>query len=138
MRQADLTARDPDLYTRTGLIAMAARNAAVKAAPQRWQDERALAVDVAVTFEARVMDAVVADMGGRGVGGGGALQPLLVVNLDVPDTPGDAAAAAPLALSLCRALEAAPEGEWEDELDSICDAFEAETGRPLLYTVCYH
>ena len=34
MRQADLTARDPDLYTRTGLIAMAARNAAVKAAPQ--------------------------------------------------------------------------------------------------------
>ena len=49
MRQADLTARDPDLYTRTGLIAMAARNAAVKAAPQRWQDERALAVAVAVT-----------------------------------------------------------------------------------------
>jgi len=135
--QSDLTARDPDLYARTGLIAMAARNAAVKPAPQRWQDEAALGLDVAVTFEARVMEAVVADMGGRGAGGG-AHRPLLVVNLDVSDTPADAAAAAPLALSLCRALEAAPGGEWEDEVDTICDAFEAETGRPLLYTICYY
>jgi hypothetical protein len=118
---------------------MARRNAGVKPAPQRWQDAPDLSADVAVTFEARVMDAVVADMGSRGSArGGGATRPLLVVNLDVPDTAGDAAAAAPLALSLCRSLEAAPDGEWEDELDAICDRFEAETGRPLLYTICYH
>ena len=79
---------------------MAARNAAVKPAPQRWQEERDLKVDVAVTFEGRVMEAVVSDMSSRGSAGGGGgggagTRPLLVLNLEVPDTPADAATAAP-------------------------------------------
>lgn len=51
-----------------------------------------------VTFEARVMEAVVEDMGGRPCE---ALSPLLVVNLDVKDSHEEAAAAAPAALKLC-------------------------------------
>lgn len=34
----DLTAKDTELYTRTGLLAMARRNLDIKRAPERWQN----------------------------------------------------------------------------------------------------
>ncbi len=36
----DLKAKNTQLYTRTGLIKMLQRNAAIKPAPERWQDNR--------------------------------------------------------------------------------------------------
>lgn len=36
----DLLAKDESLYTRNGLLQMLRRNAAIKPAPQRWQNHR--------------------------------------------------------------------------------------------------
>ncbi|KAG2495869.1 hypothetical protein HYH03_006107 [Edaphochlamys debaryana] len=111
---------------------MLRRNMDVKLAPERYQENRDQ-FDVVVTFEERVMEQVVEDMAQRQQV---TLEPVLVVNLDVKDSHEEAANAAPQALKLCQMLEQG--GEWEDCVDGVVAAFQAETNRRLTYTVCYY
>lgn len=128
----DLKSKDAELYTRNGLLRMLERNIATKRAPERWQDCREV-FDVAFTFETRVMETLCDDMANRV---SKTSRPLLVINMDVRDNHEESAVAAPLALKLCRMIEAAE--EWEDEIDDIITKFEAETGRKVVYTILYY
>ncbi len=69
--------------------------------------------------------------------GGAGLRPSLVLNLDVKDNASEAAAAAPLALALCRVLSAAGD-EWESHLEAILSEFEAAHARRPLYAICFY
>lgn len=79
-------------YTRLGIFSMLERNVKIKRAPESWQDAAVDDIDVFVTFEERVMDALVDDMAKRSAA---RMKPALVVNLEVPDNNREALAAAP-------------------------------------------
>ncbi|KAK9845341.1 hypothetical protein WJX81_003860 [Elliptochloris bilobata] len=128
----DLCRKDEDLYTRNRLLQMLRRNAAVKKAPQRWQDCREQ-FDVAVTFEERILEQLLEDMQKRGHS---SMRPLLVINIDVKDNHEEAAKVAPQTLRLCQMLEA--HEEWEEEVDDIVAQFEAEYGRRPVYSICFY
>jgi RNA polymerase II subunit A C-terminal domain phosphatase SSU72 len=71
------------------------------------------------------------------VRGGNSFRPLLVLNLDVRDNATEAGVAAPLALGLCKDLQAAGDA-WEAALEGILSAFETKYNRRPLYAVCYY
>ncbi|XP_024520465.1 RNA polymerase II subunit A C-terminal domain phosphatase ssu72 isoform X1 [Selaginella moellendorffii] len=99
----DLKNKDPDLYKRNGLLPMLKRNASVKDAPQRWQDNAGDgAFDVVLTFEERVFDLVNEDLQNREQT---LFKTVLVVNLDVKDNHEEAAVGAKLALDLCKKVK---------------------------------
>eukprot|EP00899_Mesostigma_viride_P008668 jgi/Mesvir1/17802/Mv12906-RA.1 len=130
----DLKKKDPDLYTRNGILPMLARNAAVKRAPQRWQDSGADGFfDVVFAFEERVFELVVDNLAGRRPSGHRAS---LVLNLDVRDKQDEAAVAAQLCLQICQRLQGVAE-DWEEHVDDIATEFEREAGRRLLYMVAF-
>ncbi|KAF8056476.1 SSU72 [Scenedesmus sp. PABB004] len=128
----DLAARDEALYVRNGLLAMLRRNAAVKAAPEKWQLNRDV-FDAVVCFEEKVMQQVVDDLTSRPQS---LMKPVLVVNIDVKDNHEEAAKVAPQTLQLCRMLEAAE--SWEGAIDDVLTAFEREHARRATYTICYY
>lgn len=137
---ADLRSKDERYYTSNGLIPMMERNAAVKAAPQRFQARppEAPPLDVVVCFESKVADIVVADLRRREAVGNGASHPCLVINLEVRDSTAEAASAAPAALLLCRLLDEA--GDWTRKaaVEGVLERFVAATGRRRpTYTVCF-
>lgn len=128
----DLITKDKALYERNGLTTMMERNMKVKPAPQRWQDwEGGEPFDVVVTFEKRVMDAVVNHLHSKE----DAMHPTLVINLEVRDSVTDAAAAAPMALQLCKMIEEVE--DWEDEIEEIKKRFEEQSTLQMSYTVCF-
>lgn len=90
----DLLRKDPELYKQNGLFKMLERNIKVKLSPERWQDSVTPKIDVAITFEERVMDILVDDMAGRTTE---LMRPLLVINLDVKDNHEESVLAAPQA-----------------------------------------
>ena len=79
-------------------------------------------------------DSLATDLQSRG---GVKQTPVLVLNLEVKDNAAEAAAAAPLALSLCRALEAAGD-DWADAMERILSEFETAHARRPLYTICFY
>jgi RNA polymerase II subunit A C-terminal domain phosphatase SSU72 len=79
-------------YERLGLYSMLERNMKVKEKPEKWQVSADEDVDVVITFEERVMDLLLDDMGSRALH---SMRPVLVVNLEVPDNNREALAAAP-------------------------------------------
>eukprot|EP00897_Mesotaenium_endlicherianum_P009011 jgi/Mesen1/8138/ME000437S07231 len=130
----ELRRKDPDLYKRNGLLQMLRRNMGVKDAPQRWQNNAGDGpFDVVLTFEERVFDIVNEDLSTRGQK---QLRPVLVINLEVKDNHEEAAAAAGLAVSLCRMLES--HDSWEDKIDEILHKFEEEHKRRLLYNIHFY
>lgn len=125
----DLQAKNAKLYSENGLLDLMKRNVGVKRGPQRWQDRPPdmPPFDCVVTFERKVWEIVVADMRKREAENGGC-HPCVVINLEVKDSPAEAATAAHAALQMCRWIDEAE--DWEAEIDSILDRFAEETGRP--------
>uniref|UniRef100_J3N6B8 RNA polymerase II subunit A C-terminal domain phosphatase SSU72 n=1 Tax=Oryza brachyantha TaxID=4533 RepID=J3N6B8_ORYBR len=100
----DLRRKDPDLYKRNGLLPMLKRNSAVKATPQRWQDNAGDGpFDVVLTFEEKVFDSVLEDLNSREQR---LINTVLIINMDVKDNHEEAGVGAKLALNLCLYLEA--------------------------------
>ena len=120
----ELSAEDWHFFTRSGVLAMLERDAAVKLFPQKWQNEKTAhiaSLDVILCFEDRVFDAVVEgstlimatviqifndyeqpsfciDIQTRGARD---FKPVHVICLSVRDSPEDAVLGANLALNLC-------------------------------------
>ena len=86
-------AQEQPHYERLGLISMLERNLRVKTAPEKWQSAAADDVDVVITFEETIMDALLEDM--LTARSASMLHPVLVVNLEVTDNNKEALKAAP-------------------------------------------
>jgi len=86
-----------------------------------------------MTFEQWLMDVLLDNMASRAPATN---RPLLVINIDVKDSPTEAKKAGQEALQLCQALEAAGD-EWLDKLESIMDAFYQRTHRRPVYNLVF-
>lgn len=121
---ADLRAKNEKRYTETGMIPMITRDAGVKRAPERFQDEREK-FDLVLTYENRVYNVVVKDIESRPQGA--AVRPVHVVNLDTTDSHEGAAGGARLTLDLFERIYARGD-EWEDGLTEALDGFAEANG----------
>lgn len=134
------TAEDDHFFTQNKVLHLCRRGAAVKRAPQRWQDMSSKFVsqhDVVIAFEERIYDAVVEDLQIREPTENFA--PLHIICLDTKDNPHEAAVQGQVALDLCWRLEAAE--DLVTEAPEILDKFEQErmahTPIKVLYQLCY-
>jgi len=134
------TRDDEDFFTRNKVLNLCRRGAAVKRAPQRWQDMPSDFIsqhDIVIAFEERIYDAVVEDLQIREPTEHFA--PIHVICLDTKDNPHEAQLQGQVALDLCWRLEAAQ--DLLTEAPEILDTFEKEkmTHTPIkvLYQLCY-
>lgn len=135
--QQDLTTKNREYYTNSGLLSLLDRNKQIKPAPERFQDRPPVAAggpafDVIVTCEERCFDIVGEDLLSRGVVEG---KPVWVVNFDIKDTPEDAAVGARLIVQAVSQLE---EAQGEDGIAKVLDELQSTVNRaniPIMYTV---
>eukprot|EP00536_Pseudo-nitzschia_multiseries_P010877 jgi/Psemu1/319948/estExt_fgenesh1_pm.C_3480015 len=134
------TREDEEFFTRNTVLHLCRRGAAVKRAPQRWQDMPSDLIsqhDVVIAFEERIYDAVVEDLQIREPTENFA--PIHVICLDTKDNPEEAQLQGKVALDLCWRLEAAE--DLVTDAPEILDEFEREkmTHTPIkvLYQLCY-
>jgi len=140
------TKEDEAFFTHNGVLQLCRRGAAVKAAPQRWQDTPSSAVtkhDVVIAFEERIFDAVVEDLQTREPTED--FEPIQVVCLDTKDNPAEAKIQGRIALELCWLLEKTAKENGKDslvvEIPEILDGFQKErmkhTPIKVLHQLCY-
>ena len=139
-RNMTSTPEDMAYFQRNGVLQLCRRGAAVKRAPQRWQDVPSSEVskhNVVIAFEERIFDAVVEDLQMREPTE--EFRPIHVICLDTKDNPHEAARQGTVALRLCWRLEQSH--DLESEAADIMDEFEkeraAETQIKVLYQMCY-
>lgn len=130
---------DQAFFTHNGVLQLCRRGAAVKLAPQRWQDTSNTDIanhDVVIAFEERIFDAVVDDLGTREPD---QLVPLLIICLDTKDNPHEARLQGRIALDLCWTLEHCDDlqGEHSEILDQFQEERMTHTPIKLLYQLCY-
>jgi RNA polymerase II subunit A C-terminal domain phosphatase SSU72 len=129
---------DAAYFQRNGVAQLCQRGAAVKMAPQRWQDLTQIQHDVVIAFEERIFDAVMEDLQVREPTHN--FQAIHVVCLDTKDNPHEAAVQGQVALDLCWRLEQAA-NELDANAAEIITAFEDErahvTDVKILYQVVY-
>ena len=138
--QMSLTQDDYAFFQRTGILSLCQRGAAVKRAPQRWQDtptEDIVLHDVVICFEERIYDAVVQDVQMREPTND--LNPILILCLDTKDNPREAERQGRVALQLCWQLEhcADIETDGPEILEAFSKERESETSVKVLYQICY-
>eukprot|EP01117_Protostelium_nocturnum_P019389 TRINITY_DN8398_c1_g1_i2.p1 TRINITY_DN8398_c1_g1~~TRINITY_DN8398_c1_g1_i2.p1 ORF type:complete len:189 (-),score=60.01 TRINITY_DN8398_c1_g1_i2:78-644(-) len=108
----ELKTQNVDLYKSNGVLKMLERNAKVKDAPERWQDEKKQHFDVIITFEDRVFDAVCEDLRTREKEG---FQMVHVFNINTKDNHEEATVGANQAYQLITMLSNTK--EWRERLD---------------------
>lgn len=135
------TPEDEAFFVRNGVLQLCRRGAAVKRAPQRWQDEPSELIakhDVVIAFEERIFDAVVEDLQIREPTENFA--PIHVICLDTKDNPHEAQVQGQVALDLCWRLEQAGD-DLVTQAAEIVDQFQNErmthTQIKVLYQLCY-
>ncbi|KAL9650503.1 hypothetical protein ABK040_004722 [Willaertia magna] len=96
----DLKQQDEEFYTRNGLLKMLQRNAQIKRAPERWQ-ENTKHFDIVITFEDRVFDAVIESLVSNNLMYD---RPTHVININVKDNHEEADRNAKLIADLVRQL----------------------------------
>ena len=135
------TPEDEAFFSRNGVLQLCRRGAAVKKAPQRWQDQTTEFIsqhDVVIAFEERIFDAVIEDLQIREPTENFA--PIHVICLDTKDNPHEAQIQGMVALELCWKLEQAGD-DLVTNAAEILDQFQNErmTHTPIkvLYQLCY-
>jgi len=130
----DLVRKDPDLYTRNGLLMLIDRNRRIKRAPQRFQESQEI-YDVLVTCEDRCFDMVCEELARRG---GRLGKRVHVINFDITDNPEDATIGARAILQLCQRLEEVGQAELDDHIEEIINEFQSHSDHPMYYSVLYY
>ena len=134
------TPEDVAYFVKNGVLQLCQRGAAVKRAPQRWQDmpsEFIAKHDVVIAFEERIFDAVIEDLQLRQPTED--FRPIHVICLDTKDNPHGAARQGIVALRLCWMLEHAEDLDMEaaEIIDQFQRERDSETSIKILYQVCY-
>ncbi len=129
-----LKSADEGAYSRNGVLQMLSRNARVKVAPERWQDERSREFDIVITYEERVFDAVVEDLEERGSKD---FANVHLLGLDVRDNHTEAETGAQQTVQLLQMLLDAGD-EWEDQLDTILESFTRKTDRAVCHNIAFY
>lgn len=134
------TPEDAAYFTRNGVLHLCQRGAAVKKAPQRWQDtptEDIQRHDVVIAFEERIFDAVIEDLQLREPTED--FKPILVICLDTKDNPHEAAVQGQVCLDLCWRLEKCQ--DLQTEAIEVLEDFQEERAKvtpiKVLYQICY-
>lgn len=134
------TPEDEAFFIRNGVLQLCRRGAAVKKAPQRWQDQTSEFVsihDVVIAFEERIFDAVIEDLQIREPTENFA--PIHVICLDTKDNPHEAQLQGRVALELCWRLEAADDliAQAAEIVDQFQNDRMTHTPIKVLYQLCY-
>ncbi|CAM9909425.1 unnamed protein product [Scytosiphon promiscuus] len=130
-----LKGKDEKFFLQNNLLPLVARNATIKAAPERFQEIEGTDMagfDVVLCFESRVFYLVVEDLQSRDPE---TFKPLHVVNMSIKDSFEESAAAADNVLELCRTLDGL--FRLEDEAADVLEAFTRKTKRTVLHQVCH-
>ncbi|KAL7559098.1 hypothetical protein ACA910_017511 [Epithemia clementina (nom. ined.)] len=135
-----VTPEDAAYFTRNGVMQLCQRGAAVKKAPQRWQDVASEDIskhNVVIAFEERIFDAVVEDLQLRQPTED--FKPIHVICLDTKDNPHEAARQGLVAVRLCWMLEHADDLDLEaaEIVEQFQQERDSETNVKILYQVCY-
>ena len=132
---------DAAFFARNGILQLCQRGAAVKKAPQRWQDlttDEVVQHHVVICFEERIYDAVLEDVQLREPTEN--FSPILIVCLDTKDNPHEAAVQGRVCLDLCWKLEQRCE-DLQVQGAEILDEFQMERSQvtpiQVLYQICY-
>jgi RNA polymerase II subunit A C-terminal domain phosphatase SSU72 len=138
---SSLYADDAEFFRRNGVLSLCERGAAVKRAPQRWQDlttEEILAHQVVICFEERIYDAVLEDLQRRDPTEN--FSTILVICLDTKDNPHEAAVQGQVCLDLCWKLENQC-FDLQVQGPEILEEFQEERSKvtpvQVLYQLCY-
>mmetsp|Transcript_29921 Transcript_29921/g.72839 ORF Transcript_29921/g.72839 Transcript_29921/m.72839 type:complete len:275 (+) Transcript_29921:877-1701(+) len=134
---ADLSSKDAALYARIGLLDMTARNASVKRAPERFQDEHAQQFDIVICYEPRVFDAVVEDLSSRP---SRTYRSVHVIGLPVKDNRKEAERGADDTVALLARIGNAPDEDWENDMErALADMRRQLFGhKQILYSVHFY
>jgi RNA polymerase II subunit A C-terminal domain phosphatase SSU72 len=139
------TKGDIEFFTENGVLQLCRRGAAVKTAPQRWQDTPSSVItkhDVVIAFEERIFDAVMEDLQIREATEN--FEPIHVICLDTKDNPTQAKIQGKTALELCWVLEKTIQSvgreEFENQVPIILDEWETKRNKTpikILHTCVY-
>jgi len=109
---------DDDSYTKNGLLKMLTRNAQIKKAPEKWQ-ENLKHFDVVITFEDRVFEAVIESMVSNNIVFD---RPTHVININVKDNHEEAERNAKLIADFSKKLN--DSNDWENDISGLIQDFE--------------
>jgi RNA polymerase II subunit A C-terminal domain phosphatase SSU72 len=129
----ELRSKDEVLYEQLGLIKMLERNVSVKTAPEKFQVERSVELDVIVTFETRVFDAVVEYLSNRD---STSFKVVHVFGLHIKDNPEAALVGGQNTVQLLSML--AESDDWEENIAHTLEEFQQKSGKQVLHAVLFY
>lgn len=126
----DLARQDMELYKNNGVLGILSRNAAIKPAPERFQDLPELDFDVIITFEQKVLEAVETELLARGTQ---RFKAVHVICIEVKDDPVAAIMGGVLSTQLCQMFLETE--DLDSQMADILERFQVSTGKTLLHSV---
>jgi len=128
----ELKAKDRDFYTRSGLLNMLDRNKRIKRCPERFQDAKDQ-FDVIITCQEKVFEQVLEDLYSRD---SMCSKPVLIVNVEIPDTHEDATLGAFLIHDVVQQISRCEDPEGD--IEGLLSALELKKKQRFLYSIAFY